>query len=421
MSAAPSVPPARAAPRLATWIRLVGAALLVVLLVAGAAVGVQLHRAVPQPRLDVAVPSVPTPAVAAVPLPWPREGQAALSIEGVAASAAPGTERPIPIGSVAKVMTAYLVLQQHPLKHGERGPLIRVNRQQAADYAGRDTSGESLLPVTDGEALTERQALDALLVPSANNVADLLAAWTAGSVPRFVQQMNDTARRLHLPGTHYADASGYRSATTGTATDQVRLAEQALQDPMFAEIVAQRQVELPLLGVVPNYNSLLGADGVIGVKTGSTRPAGGNIVFAARQRVGGRTVTLVGAVLGQQVGDAALTALSASLATARRLLVAVERSLQPVRLIERSVRVGTLRTAWGPSSAVVTGGSVELVAAPGTAPVLTLQSAGRVPTDASRPAGILDVGLGEQHAQVPLQLSTPVPKAPLSWRLTRGW
>jgi len=421
VSTAPSVPPARTAPRLASWFRLVGVAVLGALLAAGAFVGVQLNRSLPPPRLQVTTPRLAVPAVAAATLPWPREGQSALTVQGVTTAASPEVQHPVPVGSVAKVMTAYLVLRTHPLAPGAQGPVIRVSERQAADYRVRSSSAESLLPVSDGEALTERQALDALLVPSANNAADLLAEWTAGSLDAFIQRMNDTARQLRLTGTHYADASGYSSATTSTATDQVRLAVEALRDPTLATIVAQRQVDLPLKGASANYNTLLGSDGVFGVKTGSTRPAGGNVVFAARRQVGGRTLTIVGAVLGQRVGESSLAALGTALSAARLLLTSAEASLRPVRLLQGGTAVGSVIAPWAGSSPVVTQHGVDAVAAPGLAPEVTLQPAAGVPHLPGDAAGILDVRLGEQRSAVPLQLTAPLRGPALSWRLTRGF
>jgi len=403
------------------WIRRLLVVVLLLVVAAGAFVGVQLHRQVPQPQLQIAPPRLAASPVADVRLPWPDQGQAALSVQGVGASSA-GPQRPVPVGSVAKIMTAYLTLLDHPLKAGQSGPAIRITARQAADYALRRSAGsESLLPVSEGEVLTERQALDALLVPSANNIADVLADWTMGSSAAFVQRMNDTARRLGLSGTRYADTSGYNAGTVSTATDQVRLTERALLDPVFVEIVGQRRVTLPLLGAVPNYNALLGADGVFEVKTGSTRPAGGNIVFASRQRVGTRTVTFVGAVFGQRVGESSLTALGAAFDSARRLLVAAQQSLRPVRLLERGTSAGSVRAPWGPVSPVVTGRAVELLAAPGARPTGVLQPGRTLVTVAGQTAATLTVSLGRQRADVPLVLVRPVPPAPLSWRLKRSF
>ena len=402
------------------WIRRLLALVLLLLVGAAAFVGVQLRRPVPQPQLEVSVPQLAVSPVADAQLPWPEQGQAALSFQGLADSSVPRVQRPVPVGSVAKIMTAYLVLLDHPLKPGQSGPALRITAAQAADYAQRRSVGdESLLPVTDGEVLTERQALDALLVPSANNMADVLADWTTGSRTAFMQRMNDTAGRLGMAGTHYADTSGYNAGTVSTALDQVRLTERALLTPAFVDIVGQRQVTLPLLGAVANYNALLGANGVFGVKTGSTRSAGGNLVFAARQRVGGRTVTLIGAVFGQRVGESSLKALAAAFDAARRLLVAAQQSLRPVRLLARGTSAGSVRTPWAAASPVVTDRAVELLAAPGASPSGVLQPERTAVTRAGQTAATLSVRLGGERAEVPLVLQQPVPTAPRSWRLKR--
>ena len=71
------------------------------------------------------------------------------------------------------------------------------------------------MSVQPGEKLNERQLLDGLLVHSANNLADVLAQWDAGSIPAFVAKMNATATSLGMTHTHYADASGLDPGTAG--------------------------------------------------------------------------------------------------------------------------------------------------------------------------------------------------------------
>ena len=135
-------------------------------------------------------------------------------------------------------MTAYLVLRDHPLRPGEDGPAIALTDDDVADTDRRRGHEESIVPVAAGERLTERQALQALLLPSANNIAAVLARWAAGSAERFVAQMNATARSLGMTHTRYTDPSGYDDATVSTAADQVRIVERAMRLPVFASIVA---------------------------------------------------------------------------------------------------------------------------------------------------------------------------------------
>ncbi|MFD2762782.1 D-alanyl-D-alanine carboxypeptidase family protein [Micromonospora eburnea] len=258
-----------------------------------------LRRPLPAPAVTRAVPASMTIPGKAPVVPWPETGQAALMVEGVGSLGRSGGSKPVPIASVTKVMTAYVILTEHPLKRGEHGPKLTVSKERAAAYPAEQSRSESLVPVVAGAVFTERQALQAVMLPSANNMARILAEWDAGSIEAFVEKMNDTAAALGMTNTHYTDPAGYDPGTVSTADDQVLLARRAMKLPAFAEIVAQKQATLPIAGVVRNYNSLVGQDGVVGIKTGSTDEAGGCLVFAAVVKVGGRKVTVVGAVLGQ--------------------------------------------------------------------------------------------------------------------------
>ncbi len=101
------------------------------------------------------------------------------------------------------------------------------------------------MPVVAGETITERQALEALLLPSADNMAWILARWDAGSQAAFVARMNDTARRLGMTGTSYTDPSGLDPSTTSTAADQVRLGLAAMRVPALAAIAAMPTALVP--------------------------------------------------------------------------------------------------------------------------------------------------------------------------------
>jgi D-alanyl-D-alanine carboxypeptidase (penicillin-binding protein 5/6) len=230
---------------------------------------------------------------------WPAAGQAAFVRSGHPQVQAGPNQHPAPIASVAKVMTAYVVLRDHPLGVDQDGPTITLTDADVADTDRRRSRGESVVSVAAGEQLTELQALEALLLPSANNIAEVLARWDAGSKRHFVAEMNATARQLGMTHTRYTDPSGYDPTTVSTAADQVRIVQRAMSLPVFATIVATPSVTLPVAGTVHNTNTLLGRDGFVGVKTGSDDAAGGCFAFQAIRRVGGHQTTITGVVLGQ--------------------------------------------------------------------------------------------------------------------------
>jgi len=250
---------------------------------------------------------------------WPAVGQAAVSVTGRDDMASSALQTPVPIASVTKIMTALVVLERDPLAAGHDGDSVTVSAADVLDTARRRARSESVVAVRVGDRLTERQALLALLLPSANNIAHLLAVRTAGSEPAFVDLMNARARSLGMNRTTYADASGFDPASRSTAQDQTVLARVAMANPTFAWLVAQRSVTLPTAGLVRTTNQLLGHRGFIGVKTGSTTPAGGCFVFAAHREVDGRPQLVVGAVLGQRGHQP----LRAAFGTAQRLVDSV--------------------------------------------------------------------------------------------------
>jgi D-alanyl-D-alanine carboxypeptidase (penicillin-binding protein 5/6) len=249
---------------------------------------------------------------------WPADGQAVVRIGQSHVQAGPN-QHAAPIASVAKVMTAYLVLRDHPLRPGQEGPTITLTDADVADTDRRRQQQESVVSIAAGEQLTELQALQALLLPSANNIAAVLARWDAGSVERFVARMNETARSLGMTHTRYTDPSGYDDATVSTATDQVRIVDRAMGLPVFASIVATPSVSLPVAGTVHSTNTLLGYDGFVGVKTGSTAAAGGCFAFRAIRWIHGKRTTITGVVLGQAGPDLVAAGLAAADAMVDRI------------------------------------------------------------------------------------------------------
>src|SRR3954470_22357141 len=120
---------------------------------------------------------------------WPAQGQAAVAV-GSRRIHTSGAARPAPIASLAKVMTALVVLHSRPISADDPGFTITITADDVADTERRRADGQSVVPVADGEKLTERQALQALLLPSANNVAMALARAVSGTVAAFVDEMN---------------------------------------------------------------------------------------------------------------------------------------------------------------------------------------------------------------------------------------
>ena len=238
---------------------------------------------------------------------WASTGSQALGIVGSGVLAVHGSENPAPIASVAKIMVALAVLHQKPLQVGEQGPTITLTSADVQLYRDDLAEGQSVAAVQDGEQLTEYQALQGLLLPSANNLASTLTNWAFGSKEAYLTYANAYAKTLGMTNTTFVDASGFEPGTVSTATDLVLLGEVAMRHPVLAEIVGTYTATIPVAGKVTNVNRNLASNassGLNGIKTGNTTQAGGCFLFSSTYE----GHTLIGAIVAAPDLDAALQA-----------------------------------------------------------------------------------------------------------------
>ncbi|REE98538.1 D-alanyl-D-alanine carboxypeptidase family protein [Thermomonospora umbrina] len=406
------VPPEEDERRRRRW-PLVAVLMVVVLLAAAGAV--QFFRPLPEPAMRLTLPASHTFRGDKPVLPLPQGGQAVVGVEGIGTMGRAGAETPIPTASVAKVMTAYLFLKNHPLAPGEDGPTFTISPQEAARLKFRKQRGESHVDVTAGQRFTERKALEALMVVSANNLAHELARWDAGSLEAYVAKMNTAARELGMTNTRYTDPSGYDSGTVSTAADQVKLLRAAMAIPAFAEIVALRTY-VPNDGGPdrPAGNVLLGRNGIVGGKTGYTDAAGGNFVFAAKRRVAGIDTLLIGAVMGQQ-GSSAVAAMT----VAEQLAGAAQGALTGATLARAGQTAAEIDDGLGKVTPVAAGAPITVVGWPGLTVPVALD--GTPPDQGARgeEVGAVVVGDGSGEVRFPLRLPRALKEPDLVTRLTR--
>ena len=372
----------------------------------------QLCRGVP------ALSALPAPAPPATtsdvaPFPWPTTGPAAIGLADVGVLGSSNDAKPVPLASVTKMMTALVILDGHPLKDGESGPTLTISHADVVDYLRQAGEDQSVVPIAEGETITQRQLLEGVLIASGNNMAEILARWDAGSVEAFVAKMNAKAQALGMTQTRYADPSGISPASTGTAADQVRLALAAMRNPAFAQIVAMPSADLPVAGTIHTTNRILGRSEVVGIKTGSTDEAGGCFVFASMQTIGGQRRLVVGAVLGQQViGDA--------FEASTRLADAAPASIRPGVVVSSGASVGTVTSKWGRTTEVRPAQDVTLLLWPGAqAQTRTELETPSAPLAAGAEVGSVIAEVGGQRVSVPARAVEALPGPGLLWRLLR--
>ena len=391
-------------------LRAAGALLL---LVAGYLAFNYFIRPIPAVAATGSVATSTTTSGTAPTLPWPSSGSAAVGVSSLGFIASSGNEKPVPAASVAKVMTAFVVLNDQPLKKSEQGPTIVITDADVQEYQADNAAKQSVVEVRAGEQLTELQALQALLIPSGNNIAFTLANWDAGSAAAFVAEMNKLAKKLGMNHTRFADAAGASDQTVSTPTDLLTLGMTAMKQDVLAQIVATTDVKLPVAGTVYNVDYALGEAGLIGIKTGSG--FGANFLFAASVTVGGFTITIYGCVMG-------LPTLDAAFASAKALIYAMQTQLHIVRVLSKYVAVGSYELPWGGRSDLLSTTNVDLVEWPGMilrqtvrAPALTIKD----PIPRGTNAGVLNMVLGDYNLDVPLTTSDAIYPPGRFWRLTR--
>ncbi|OGP20982.1 MAG: hypothetical protein A2X90_09060 [Deltaproteobacteria bacterium GWA2_65_63] len=193
----------------------------------------------------------------------------------------------LPPGSLAKMMTALLILERADLRD-----VVTVSLE-----ASRETG--TRLGLAPGDRMTVLELLAATIMASANDACHALADHAAGSEKRFVGRMNARAREMGLSGTRFANACGHDDpGLYSTARDLARLAETAMGTPVYAKLAgledgwistADGGKKFPL----ENKNLLIGRyRGAKGVKTGFTGRAG-KCLAAFAERDGNRVLLIL--------------------------------------------------------------------------------------------------------------------------------
>ncbi|MFI0815005.1 D-alanyl-D-alanine carboxypeptidase [Streptomyces sp. NPDC021098] len=409
----PETPVRTAVRRVKIWTPLV--LLLVVILGVAQAV-----RPLPDPELKLTADASYAFKGDKLAMPWSGEGQSAAEVEGVGSLGTSGEQKPVPIASVTKVMTAYVVLKEHPLKAGAEGPRIKIDPTAAKESESAD---ESRASVKAGQSFTQHQLLQLLLINSSNNIARLLARWDAGSLDAFIKKMNDAAKSLGMKNTTYTDPSGLKESTKSTAADQLKLAKAAMQSDAFREVVATPNTDIPGLdGKIYNNNNLLVKPGVIGIKTGSSTPAGGALMWAAVRTIEGKKQRILGVVLEQR----APTTLDASLQLAQtesyKLISTVQDALTSATVVKKGDVVGQVDDGLGGTTPVVATKDLKAVGWAGLNVDIKIGDGGKtIPhtAKAGTVVGEVTVGSGPGQVKAPVALENDLSEPSFGAKLTR--
>ena len=393
---------------------------LVLLLLLAFAIA-QMVRPLPDPTLTMTAKETYSFEGGELKLDWPSQGQSAVTVDGVGSLGSSGAQKPAPIASVAKIMTAYVILQGHPLSGKDEGEKITVDQQAEDESKAED---ESTAPISKGQQFTEKQMLQLLMIPSGNNAARLFARWDSSSEAAFVEKMNDEAKKLGMAHTTYTDPSGLKKTTVSTAADQLKLAQAVMKNEVFREIVDTPQIKIDGIDTtIYNNNTLLLKPGVSGIKTGSSTPAGGNLIWSANTVVDGKKLWIYGAVMGQQAGTGQpYDSLVMSLNNSLKLIEGAQAAVTSAKVVHKGDVVGYVDDGFGGRTPLVATADLKAKGWPGLKVELSVEGNGKKISrsmKAGTEVGVVTVGSGTGKVSAPVALKQDLTDPTFGQKLTR--
>lgn len=376
--------------------------------------------ALPAPTVTSKAPSVSPGAVASLALP--SAGSARLAVEGgeqflgpdaAGVFASSGGDDARPIASIAKLVTALVVLDAHPLSDAsDPGPTIAFTEADTDLYDRFYVQGVTIAAMPDGTRMPLHDALATMLLPSASNYAVAVARWGFGSEGAYVDAARSWLSRNGLNDTRIVDATGIDARNTSTPGDLVALGRIAAANPAIVAITATRSISVTGAGTVTNTNDLLGTLGVNGLKTGNLGDGTFNLLFTASLDVGiGSPLKITGVRLGGATHDS-------TDADVARLLQSISDGFHDVTVGSLGATIGTITTPWGSNASLVLARNAELRTWSDTPVTVTLDTvAPRTYADGER-VGTVTWTAGPQTTSADVKISGAIEEPTLLWRLT---
>jgi D-alanyl-D-alanine carboxypeptidase (penicillin-binding protein 5/6) len=275
---------------------------------------------------------------------WPTQGAAAVGMDNKIKADFNGNEQRA-MASLTKVITALVVLNKKPMNPGEIGEIVTMTDKDVAYYEKAKATGGSNLAVSAGEQITQADMIRAMMMVSANNIADSLVNWAFGSEADFLDQAKAWLAANGFTSTTIADASGLSPESVSTANELVKLAMIADRNEILKEAFSRKESQFPSAGKITNTNILLGVNDIYGLKTGHTAAAGANLLFASKIKIGNDEKAIYGVVLGQS--DENL------FQVAQELNNSAQSNVGKVVALAKGAVVGQVTSKWGTTSDVV--------------------------------------------------------------------
>ncbi len=401
--------------------RIIALAVVAVIVAAIAVyVPVTLNAPVGAAAATVHRPDVPPGAAAALVLP--PEGESALSVSGADAYlgasasgilASSGGDAAVPMASISKLITALVILNAKPLSGSDPGPTIAFSKADHALYDKYYLLNATIAAMPTGSSMSERNALETMLVVSACNYAEAMADWAFGSNAGFVSAAKKWMAANGLTHTTMVESTGIDARNTSTPSDLIALGKLAMANPVITGIVAKTGLDIPFLAGMPSTNTLLGTDGVNGIKTGTLDGSGSDLLYSAKFFVTGldQPLTVIGVVLG---GATRVNVNS----DVTHLIDSLKAGFHEVPVAASGEKVGTYSTPWGASATMVLGSSASVFTYSDTKITSTMTTSTLKTGKDGEKVGSVTWKAGTSTVTVPVVLQGSITPPTAWWRLT---
>lgn len=375
----------------------------------GALVLVRFQTAPLVTSSDVVAHTVVAPP--STPIQWPEYGQSAIASSAYGVIESHGAVSPQPTASTAKLITMLALMKKKPFTNA-KGESITFTQVDVDRYNVYVAGNGSVTPVTAGLTWTQYQAMEAVLLESANNVADSLAVWAFGSLDAYQEYAQKMVKDIGMTHTTVGtDASGYHPTTTSTAGDLALLAREVLKEPMLRQIVGTASVTLPGAGLMYNTNRLLGSE-VIGMKTGYTPEAGGVFVFAGVQAENEHAQDIITVVMG-----APGTTSSAAQSAAYSLYESAKQNFRYQTIINQGDSLASYKPAWSETAYDIVADQSVGMFVWSTGPKPRIEVSAPPVINGGQAQGSATITYGSSSMRVSGQTVSPIPRASWWWRV----
>ncbi|MBW9092125.1 D-alanyl-D-alanine carboxypeptidase [Microbacterium jejuense] len=379
-----------------------------------------LHAPLPAPTATSRQPGPPASGPA-VQLALPTAASA-ISVSGGEAYLGPGasgiwatsgTNDPVPMASISKLITALVILDAKPLADAnDPGPTITFSKADHDLYDKYYVMGATIVSMPTGSSMTQRDALAMMLLPSASNYAEAVSTWAFGSQGAFVAAARRWIAANGLAGTTLVEPTGISPRNTSTPTDLIALARLAAANPTVAALAATPSMVVPSVGTITNTNDLLGVDGITGLKTGNLGDGAYNLLYTASMDVGiGDRLAVTGVLLGGMSRPSVDNQVRAQLDSIRE-------GFHDVPVASHGQQVGGYATPWGSTAKIVIAQEASILTWSDTPITVTMQTTTPKTYLDDEIVGSITWTAGPKTTTIPLVIEGDIEPPDDWWRLT---